>query len=81
MTNYIKKEEKVIEKITKIIENLDLELEKLDSINAEEGHKHRLKKWYVEKKAFHEIKHLLHEIGKYDKYDEKEIEKFEKDFS
>lgn len=80
MVNYVAKEEKVIEKIVKTIEKLDSDLEKLDDINAEEGHKHKFKKWHTEKKAFHEIKRLLHEIGKYDKYDEKELEKFEKDF-
>ena len=29
----------------------------------------------VEKKAIHEIKKIAHEAGKYDKYDEKELEK------
>ena len=77
MANYVVKEEKVVEKISKTIEKLDSDLEKLDSINEDER-KHHFKKWRTEKKAFHEIKLLLHEIGKYDKYDEKELEKFEK---
>nr|WP_181040991.1 hypothetical protein [Enterococcus faecium] len=42
--------------------------------------KHEFKKWFAEKKAIHEIKHLLHEVDKYDKYDEKEMEKIEKTF-
>ena len=53
MVNYVAKEEKVIEKIVKTIEKLDSDLEKLDDINAEEGHKHKFKKWHTEKKAFH----------------------------
>ena len=40
--------------------------------------KHHFKKWLEEKKALHEIKRLLNEISKYDKYDEKEMEKAEK---
>lgn len=34
-----------------------------------------MKRWIVEKKAIHEIKKIAHEAGKYDKYDEKELEK------
>ncbi len=78
MVNYIEKEEKVIEKIVKTIEKLDTDLITIDDLNDDKGKKHHFKKWIEEKKAMHEIKHLLHEIGKYDKYDEKELEKIEK---
>ena len=37
--------------------------------------KHSMKKWLVEKRAMHEIKKIAHEAGKYDKYDEKELQK------
>ncbi|EOS7697263.1 hypothetical protein FNP17_RS09065, partial [Enterococcus hirae] len=37
--------------------------------------KHNLKKWLVERKAIHEIKKVLHEADKYEKYDEKELDK------
>ena len=36
--------------------------------------KHSMKKWIVEKKPFMRLK-IAHEAGKYDKYDEKELEK------
>ncbi|MBC9708836.1 MAG: hypothetical protein H9W80_06245 [Enterococcus sp.] len=79
--NYEKKEDKVVEKIAKTIEKLDTELAKIDSLNEDNDKKHRLKKWFEEKKAIHEIKHLLHEIGKYEKYDEKEMKKIEEEFN
>ena len=31
--------------------------------------------WIVEKKAIHEIKKIAHEAGKYEKYDEKALQK------
>ncbi|EON3045113.1 hypothetical protein D9Y95_RS13810 [Enterococcus hirae] len=77
MTDFEKKEEKMIEKIARTIEKLDIELEKIDSLDEK---KHKFKNWIAEKKAIHEIKRLLHEVGKYDRYDEKEMEKAEKYF-
>lgn len=75
MTNYEEKEIKVVENIGKTLEKLDTELSKLDSL--EEGSKkHPIKKWFAEKKALHEIKHILHEANRYEKYDEKEMVKF-----
>ena len=59
------------------IDKLDTELEKIDSLDE---NKHKLKEWFAEKKALHEIKRLLHEIDKYDKYDEKELEKIQEYF-
>ena len=38
------------------------------------------KKRFAEKKAVHEIKKILHEAKKYEKYDDKELEKAEKYF-
>lgn len=77
MTNYEKKEEKVMEKIIATIEKLDRDLDMIDEQKSDKK-KHHFKKWLEEKKALHEIKRLLNEISKYDKYDEKEMEKAEK---
>lgn len=77
MTNYEKKEEKVMEKIIATIEKLDRDLDMIDEQKSD-NKKHHFKKWLEEKKALHEIKRLLNEISKYDKYDEKEMEKAKK---
>ncbi|MDN3202356.1 hypothetical protein P0E66_14605 [Enterococcus faecalis] len=74
MSNYEKKEAKALVKIVEILNNLDSNLEELDSLNEDEK-KHSMKKWLVEKRAIHEIKKIAHEAGKYDKYDEKELQK------
>lgn len=34
----------------------------------------------MQRRALHEIKRLLHDVDKYDKYEAKELEQFEKDF-
>lgn len=52
LNNYEKKEEKVINKIVKIIEKLDTELNKIDSLDREENKKYKLKKRFEEKKHF-----------------------------
>lgn len=72
MTNYNKKEENVLSK-------LDNSLAELDSLEND-SKKHSIKTWYYEKKALHEIKKIANDIDKYDKYDEKEWEKTEKEF-
>jgi hypothetical protein len=76
MKNYEAKEEKVVNNILKTIENLDQELAKLETLE-QDTKKHALKKWFVEKKALHEIKRILHEAKYYEKYDDKEILDFE----
>nr|WP_187147183.1 hypothetical protein [Enterococcus faecium] len=47
----------------------------LDTLSENPEKKHNLKKWLVERKAIHEIKKVLHEADKYEKYDEKELDK------
>ncbi|EHA3993836.1 hypothetical protein JKN29_002745 [Enterococcus faecalis] len=74
MSNYEGKEAKALVKIVEVLSKLDSNLEELDAIN-EDVKKHSMKKWLVEKKAIHEIKKIAHEVGKYDKYDEKELQK------
>ncbi|RBT09087.1 hypothetical protein EA91_02495 [Enterococcus faecium] len=54
---------------------LDKELDELNTLSENPEKKHNLKKWLVERKAIHEIKKILHEADKYEKYDEKELDK------
>ena len=69
------KEEKVVNKIVSVVNKLDKELDELDTLSENPEKKHNLKKWLVERKAIHEIKKVLHEADKYEKYDEKELDK------
>jgi len=73
MTNYEKKEEKVLDDIVKVIEKLDKYLDEEVDLEGTPEKKHELKKWYVQRRALHEIKRLLHDVDKYDKYEEKEL--------
>lgn len=74
MSNYEEKEAKALVKIGEVLNKLDRDLEELDALN-DDAKKHSMKKWIVEKKAMHEIKKIAHEAGKYEKYDEKELQK------
>ncbi|WP_427814996.1 hypothetical protein ACQKTA_13350 (plasmid) [Enterococcus sp. 22-H-5-01] len=80
MTDYEKKEEKVLDNIANTVVKLDDELSKLNSLNENTTKEHEFKKWYAEKKAIHEVKHILHEVGKYAKYDDDEMKKIDKYF-
>ncbi|HFC9348892.1 hypothetical protein P6Z42_12360 [Enterococcus faecium] len=75
MSNLENKEEKVVNKIVSVVNKLDKELDELDTLSEKPEKKHNLKKWLVERKAIHEIKKVLHEADKYEKYDEKELDK------
>ena len=75
MSNLEHKEEKTLDKIIAKVNKLDKELDELDTLSENPEKKHNLKKWLVERKAIHEIKKILHEAGKYEKYDEKELDK------
>ena len=74
MSNYEEKEAKALVKIADVLNKLDSNLEELDSLN-EDAKKHSMRKWLVEKKVMHQIKKIVHEAGKYEKYDEKELQK------
>ncbi|MGG5339934.1 hypothetical protein IGJ48_002641 [Enterococcus pernyi] len=69
------KEDKALDKIVTAVNKLDKELNELDTLSENQEKKHNLKKWLVERKAIHEIKKILHEADKYEKYDEKELDK------
>ena len=71
MADYTEKEQKVVSNIADTIEKLDDSIAKLDTLESD-SKSHSIKEWYDEHKAIHEIKHILSEIGKYGKYDEKE---------
>ncbi|ONN41109.1 hypothetical protein [Enterococcus mundtii] len=75
MSDLEHKEEKAFDKIVATVNKLDKELNELDTLSENPEKKHNLKKWLVERKAIHEIKKILHEADKYEKYDEKELDK------
>ena len=75
MSNLEHKEEKTLDKIIATVNKLDKELDELDTLSENPEKKHNLKRWLVERKAIHEIKKILHEACKYEKYDEKELDK------
>ncbi|MDV7771320.1 hypothetical protein PSG77_03780 [Enterococcus hirae] len=75
MSNLEHQEEKTLDKIIATVNKLDKELDELDTLSENPEKKHNLKKWLVERKAIHEIKKILHEAGKYEKYNEKELDK------
>ncbi|MEN2277697.1 hypothetical protein AAH985_13935, partial [Enterococcus faecium] len=54
---------------------LDKELDELDRLSKNPEKKNNLKKCLVDVKAIHEIKKVLHEDYKYEKYDVKELDK------
>ena len=74
MTNYEAKEEKSLDKIVATLSKLDNTLSELDTLDGDDKKKHEIKKWLEEKKAIHEIKKVAHEAGKYENYDEAELD-------
>lgn len=79
MADYEKKESEILDKIAKTLVDLDNELSKIDALN-EDQKEHHVKQWFAEKRALHDIKKIVHEAGKYEKYDTKELEKISKMF-
>lgn len=75
--DYEQKEDKTLDKISNTFNNLDDALAKEDT-DLENNHKTRA--WFEEHRAIHEVKKALHEIGKYDKFDEDEYNRFMKDY-
>lgn len=77
------KEDKIIDKISKAIEKLDKDIADIGTLEVDDtntGKDSKVRLWFAEHKALHEIKHILNEVGKYEKYDEKELEKVSKFF-
>lgn len=74
MTNYEKKEERVLDDIAKVMTKLDDYLDKVQEDTNTPGKENDLKKWFAQKKAVHEVKRLLHDIDKYENFQEEELE-------
>lgn len=77
------KEDKILTKIADTITKLDeqvADIADVEASDAQTGKSSKVKLWFAEHKAIHEIKRILHEVGKYEKYDEKELEKTAKFF-
>lgn len=77
MVDYVEKEIKCLNDIVEVITKLDKNLDELTTLESD-PEKHKVKTWYYEKKSLIEIKKILHDIKKYDKYDEKEAKKIDK---
>jgi len=80
MANYEKKEENTINNMAKVLSKLDDSLAELDSLENDPK-KHSIKTWFYEKKAIHEMKKIMNDVGKYDNYDDKELDKVEKEYN
>ena len=70
MANYDKKISKALVEIAKTVEKLDGTLEKLDSAEG------KVKQFFEQEIAIHEIKKIAREYDKIDKYEEKEAEEW-----
>ena len=70
MADYEKKISKALVEIAKTVEKLDGTLEKLDN---SEG---KVKQFFEQEVALHEIKKISHEFDKIDKYEEKEADEW-----
>lgn len=77
MADFDKKEDKVLDKLGEILGRLDEAVAKEDA-DAEEGHKVRA--WWEKHRAIHDAKKAMHEVGKYEKFDEDAYDKFMKDY-
>lgn len=70
----------VLESIAKAILALDNALDQIKLSNNESLRTREMKKWYEEKKTIQELKHLLHDIGKYPSYNESELKTIDAHF-
>ncbi len=68
-----KKQDKILENIAKTVDKLDKYVDELGQLD-ENDKDHTIKAWYAQKRATHEIKHILADIDKYDGYDPKSVE-------
>jgi len=73
MTKYENREEHTINQIEKTMINLDNELDKINDLESSDNVSSR-KEWREEKKALHEIKRILREVNRYDRYEKKEAD-------
>lgn len=73
-----KKEEKIINHIVKSIEKMDKHLDSIEQ--EEETTQSRLKEWFFEKETLYDIRHILHEVDKYDGYHLKKLQPIDENF-
>lgn len=74
MTNYEKKEERTLDDIAKIMTKLDNYINDIQENSDTPSKEREIKKWFAQKKAFHEVKRLLHDVDKYEKFQENELD-------
>lgn len=74
MATYDEKQEKVLDKIADVVKDLDATVADYTKLSLD-GKSHSFKEWIDEKKAIHEIKKVLKEIGKYEDNADGEFEK------
>ncbi|MBM7617230.1 hypothetical protein JOC36_000779 [Weissella uvarum] len=79
MADYTENQEKIIENIADTLKKLDDNVADLGGLKMDPK-SHSVKEWVEEHKALHEIKHIMSEIGKYGKFDEKQAQEDEKKF-
>lgn len=73
MADYSEKEDKVLDKVADTVNKLDDSLNQLDALDNDPDKTHKVKEWFLEKKALHEIRKVLYEAGKYEDYTEDEL--------
>lgn len=74
MATYDENQEKVLDKIADVVKDLDATVADYAKLTLD-GKSHSIKEWIDEKKAIHEIKKVLKEIGKYEDNADGEFEK------
>ncbi|OFI47650.1 hypothetical protein [Floricoccus penangensis] len=80
MATYDEKQEKVLDKIAATIKDLDSTVADYTKLSVD-GKSHSFREWIDEKKAIHEIKKALREVGKYDDNAEGQFDKELSDIS
>lgn len=66
------KETKIIDDIVKTVEKMDKHLENIQQ--EDKSNQTKLKEWIYEKEMLHDIRHILHDIDKYDGYHLKRVD-------
>ena len=70
--------EKIIDNIVHTVEKLDKHLDEIEY--EEKSHQSRMKEWFHEKEALYDIRHILHDIDKYDGKHLKKVAPFDENF-
>jgi len=73
MQNYQTKKENMVDDITTVLFRLDKEIQHIQKLANDPNVRHDLKIWRAEKRAIHDIKHILHDVHKYNRYEDAEV--------